>query len=53
MKIEMTIAELRRIVTTVFPGSAIEYDNDNQIVIYTGLSEGENGELKEVELVDE
>lgn len=44
----MSFDELVRIITAVCPNSQIEYDNDNQIIIYTGLTENKNGELTEI-----
>jgi len=45
----MSISELRRIITAICPNSEIEWDNENQIIIYTGLTDDENGELREIE----
>jgi hypothetical protein len=45
----MNISELRSIIATICPNSEIEWDNENQIIIYTGLTDDENGELKEIE----
>jgi|1048.fasta_scaffold00697_18 hypothetical protein len=45
----MNISELRRIITAICPNSEIEWDNENQIIIYTGLTDDENGELREIE----
>lgn len=44
----MTIAELRRILLAVCPAGELEWDNENQIVFYTSLTDDEAGNLKEV-----
>ena len=44
----MNITELRRIIAAVCPNSEIEWDNENQIIIYTGFTDGDDGELKEI-----
>jgi hypothetical protein len=49
MEHRMNISELRRIITAICPNSEIEWDNENQIIIYTGLTDDENGELREIE----
>jgi hypothetical protein len=37
-------------VLTICPSATFERDNDGQIVIYTGLTEGETGTLKKLEV---
>jgi len=44
----MTIDELRRILLAVCPTGQIEWDNDNQIIFYTGLTDSEDGTLSEI-----
>ena len=44
----MNITELRRIITAICPNAEIEWDNENQIIIYTGLTDDEDGELTEI-----
>ena len=44
----MSISELRRIITAICPNSEIEWDNENQIIIYTGLTDDEDGELTDI-----
>lgn len=44
----MNITELRRIIAAVCPNAEIEWDNENQIIIYTGLTDDEDGELTDI-----
>jgi hypothetical protein len=52
MEHRMNISELRRIITAICPNSEIEWDNENQIIIYTGLTDDNNGELREMEYIN-
>ena len=45
----MTITELRERLLSIYPSGRIEWDNDNQIIFYTGLTDNEDGTLKEIE----
>lgn len=44
----MTQTELARILLAVCPTGQIEWDNDNQIIFYTGLTDSEDGQLVEI-----
>ena len=44
-----TFNELQRILLSVCPNGQVEWDNDNQIIFYTGLTDNEDGTLKEIE----
>lgn len=47
----MTIDELEELVHTLIPGAALDFDNDNQIIIYTNLMLKDNDD-QDSELVD-
>lgn len=40
-----TLKELKAILEEILPEYAIEYDDDGQIVVYSGRYEGEEGTL--------
>ena len=44
----MNLTELKEIFLSACPNGQIEWDNDNQIIFYTGLTDDENGELSEI-----
>ena len=44
-----TFNELKNILLSVCPNGQIEWDNYNQIIFYTGLTDNEDGSLKEFE----
>lgn len=44
-----TLSELKKILLAVCPNGQIEWDNDNQIIFYTGLTDKEDGTLKEIQ----
>jgi hypothetical protein len=46
--IKMTQTELTRILLAVCPTGQVEWDNDNQIIFYTGLTDSEDGQLSEI-----
>ena len=41
----MTLEELEEALEELLPSYQIETDNDGQIIIYTGLTESDDGEL--------
>ena len=41
----MHLRELMQKIEEILPGAEICWDNDNQIVIYTGLTDDEEGKL--------
>lgn len=43
-----TFNELRKILLSVCPNGQIDWDNNNQIIFYTNLTDNENGELSEI-----
>ena len=45
----MTITELRERLLSICPSGQIEWNNNNQIVFYTNLTDEEDGTLKEIE----
>ena len=44
----MTLTELREFLLSICPSGQIEWDNDNQIIFYTGLTDNEDGTLREI-----
>lgn len=44
-----TLSELMSLIHTVFPQAYFGEDNEGQIVIYTDLREGDDGELVKFE----
>lgn len=44
-----TFNELQKILLSVCPNGQIEWDNGNQIIFYTNLTDNEDGTLKEIE----
>lgn len=43
-----TFSELKKILLSVCPNGQIEWDNDEQIIFYTGLTYNDDGSLKEI-----
>ena len=43
-----TFSELKKILLSVCPNGQIEWDNDNQIIFYTGLTYNDDGTLREI-----
>ena len=44
-----TFMELKKILLSVCPNGQIEWDNDNQIIFYTNLTDDESGNLSEIQ----
>lgn len=44
----MNMKELARILLAVCPTGEVEWDEQNQIIFYTGLTDDEAGNLQEV-----
>ena len=44
----MTISELRERLLLICPNGQVEWDNANQIIFYTGLTDNEDGTLEEI-----
>jgi|688.fasta_scaffold645799_1 hypothetical protein len=44
-----TFNELKKILLAVCPNGQIEWDNNNQIIFYTNLTDNEDGTLREFE----
>lgn len=44
----MNMEELQRILLAVCPTGQVEWDNENQIIFYTGLTDAEDGTLSEI-----
>ena len=40
--------KLRKKLQKLLPGSSFDKDNENQVIIYTGLEETKNGNYKEL-----
>jgi hypothetical protein len=49
----MNIEELEEALKELMPGFQIETDNEGQLVVYTGLTEDEDGELLPIDEDDE
>lgn len=46
----MKMEELTRILLAVCPTGQVEWDNNNQIIFYTGLTDAEDGSLSEAKV---
>lgn len=44
----MNMQQLFDMITKILPNAEFAWDENNQIIIYTGLTDNENGELTEI-----